>query len=97
MQAKKSRSLKQASNKNWYDVTDEFIRQSTDDAAFYGMSDEEFDERANRLAFKALNGIHDAETRAADERARASWRRRYSDEAYEEMLQLEKLIFATSN
>ena len=68
MQSNKRKASEQANERNWYDVTDEFLRQSTDDAVFFGMSDEEFDERANRLAFKALNGIHDAETRAADER-----------------------------
>lgn len=66
MRIKKS-SL-QKSEKNWYEVTDEFLRQSTDDAVFFGMSEEEFDARANRLAFKALNEIDDAETKAADER-----------------------------
>jgi hypothetical protein len=79
-------------NKNWYDVTDEYLRQSTDDLAFFGMSEEEFDERANRLAFKALNGIEDAETSAAEERVLQSCRRRYGDAAYAEMLQLKKLM-----
>jgi hypothetical protein len=73
-------------NKNWYDVTDEYLRQSTDDLAFFGMSEEEFDERANRLAFKALNGIEDAETRAADERLLKNTLLFEGFDAYEKLL-----------
>ena len=45
-----------------------WVEQSTSDELFFGMTDEEFDERANRLANKVLNGIKDAEVIAADER-----------------------------
>ena len=45
-----------------------WVEQSTSDEAFFAMTDEEFDERANRLANKVLNGIKDAEVIAADER-----------------------------
>lgn len=39
-----------------------------DDIKFFEMTDEEFDERANRLANKVLNGIRDEEVIEADER-----------------------------
>ncbi len=45
-----------------------WVLQSTSDEAFFAMTDEEFDERCNRLAFKALNGIVDEEVIAANER-----------------------------
>ena len=41
---------------------------NADDIKFFEMTDEEFDERANRLAYKTLNGIIDDEVRDADER-----------------------------
>ena len=46
-----------------------FVKQSTCEKTFYGMTRKEEDERSNRLAYKALNGIVDEETIAADERA----------------------------
>lgn len=58
-----------AKNKNWYDVTEEYLRQSTDDKTFYNMTKQEEDERCDRLAYKALHGIVDEETIAADARA----------------------------
>lgn len=39
-----------------------------DDIKFFEMTDEEFDERANRLANKGLNGIRDAEVIEAEAR-----------------------------
>ena len=45
-----------------------WVEQSTSDEAFFAMTEEEFNERANRLANKVLNGIKDAEVIAADER-----------------------------
>jgi hypothetical protein len=39
-----------------------------EDIKFFEMTDEEFDERANRLANKALNGIRDEEVIEADAR-----------------------------
>ena len=45
-----------------------WVLQSTSDDAFFAMTDEEFDERCNRLAFKALNGIVDEEVIADKER-----------------------------
>lgn len=40
-----------------------------DDIKFFEMTDEELDERTNRLANKALNNIRDKEIIEADERA----------------------------
>ena len=45
-----------------------WVEQSTSDEVFFAMTEEEHDERANRLAHKTLNGIIDAEVLAADER-----------------------------
>ncbi len=45
-----------------------WVEQSTSDEAFFAMTEEEFNERANRLANKVLNGIKDAEVIAARER-----------------------------
>jgi hypothetical protein len=53
-----------------------------DDKAFFAMTDEEFDERANRLAFKTLNGIRDEETEESTLRVYRNWVLRYGkDEA----------------
>ena len=41
---------------------------NADDIKFFEMTDEEFDERANRLANKTLNGIRDTEVIEADAR-----------------------------
>ena len=47
-----------------------FYDELTDeDIKFFEMTDEEIDERANRLANKVLNGIRDKEVIEADERA----------------------------
>lgn len=45
-----------------------WVLQSTSDEAFFAMTDEEFDERCNRLDFKSLNGIVDEEVLADKER-----------------------------
>lgn len=45
-----------------------WVLQSTSDDAFFGMTEEEFNQRANRLAFKELNGIIDEEVIASKER-----------------------------
>lgn len=45
-----------------------WVLQSTCDEAFFAMTQEEEDERCNRLAFKALNGIVDEEVLAAEKR-----------------------------
>jgi hypothetical protein len=42
---------------------------TAEDIKYFEMTDEEIDERANRLANKALNGIRDEEVIAADARA----------------------------
>ena len=42
---------------------------TTDDIKYFEMTNEEIDERANRLANKALNGIRDKEVIDADARA----------------------------
>jgi hypothetical protein len=39
-----------------------------DDIKFFEMTDEEFDERANKLSKKVLNGVRDAEVIEADAR-----------------------------
>lgn len=41
---------------------------NADDIKFFEMTDEEFDERSERLANKTLNGIRDAEVIEADAR-----------------------------
>jgi hypothetical protein len=41
---------------------------NADDIKFLKMTDADFDERANRLAYKQLNGIIDDEVKEADER-----------------------------
>ena len=46
-----------------------WVEQSISDEAFFAMTEEELDERANRLAKKVLNGIKDADVIAANERS----------------------------
>ena len=41
---------------------------NAEDIKFFEMTDEEFDERSNRLSNKTLNGIRDAEVIEADAR-----------------------------
>lgn len=48
-----------------------------EDIKFFEMTDEEFDERANRLANKTLNGIRDEEVINADVRVYRNWVLRY--------------------
>jgi len=50
---------------------------NADDIKFFEMTDEQFDERANRLAHKALNNIRDKEVIEADERTYRNWELRY--------------------
>ena len=45
-----------------------WVLQSASDETFFAMTDEEFDERCNRLDFKSLNGIVDEEVLADKER-----------------------------
>lgn len=47
------------------DQMKKWVLQSISDEAFFGMTEEEFNERSNRLAFKELNGIVDAEVTAS--------------------------------
>jgi hypothetical protein len=47
------------------DQMKKWVLQSTSDEVFFGMTEEEFNERSNRLAFKELNGIADAEVTAS--------------------------------
>lgn len=44
---------------------EKWVLQSTCDEVFFGMTKEEEDERCNRLSFKELNGINDAEVIAS--------------------------------
>ena len=57
-----------------------WVEQSTSDEAFFAMTEQEFDERANRLAYKVLNGIKDAEVVAADERVYKRMAKLYGEE-----------------
>jgi hypothetical protein len=64
-----------------------------DDLKFYAMSDEEFDERANRLAYKALNGIVDEETIEATNRVYRNWELRFGKEEAERRIAIDKELF----
>jgi hypothetical protein len=59
--------MKSAINKNAVgeQMMEKWVLQSTSDEVFFGMTEEEFDERSSRLAFKELNGIVDAEVIAS--------------------------------
>jgi hypothetical protein len=46
-------------------LMEKWVLQSISDEAFFGMTEEEFDRRCNRLAYKELNGIEDAEVIAS--------------------------------
>lgn len=46
---------------------------TADDIKYFEMTNEEIDERTNRLANKALNGIRDKEVIDADARAYRGW------------------------
>jgi hypothetical protein len=57
-----------------------------EDKAFFAMTDEEFDERANRLANKALNGIKDEETIGATLRVYRNWVLWFGEEKARKMI-----------
>jgi hypothetical protein len=70
------------------DQMTKWVLQSTSDEAFFGMTEEEFDERCNRLAFKTLNGIIDEEVVAADRRAIDSIVKLYGEDRANEIKRL---------
>ena len=45
-----------------------YDKLTDDDVKYFEMTDDEFDRRANRLAYKTANGIRDKEVIEADER-----------------------------
>lgn len=62
-----------------------YDRLNADDIKFFEMTEEEFNERANRLANKALNGIRDKEVIEADARNYRNWELRYGKTKAEQM------------
>ncbi len=64
-----------------------------DDKAFFAMTDEEFDERANRLSYKALNGIKDEETIGATLRVYRNWVLLFGKDKAIEMIKKDIQIF----
>ena len=64
-----------------------------DDLKFFAMTNDEFNERADRLAYKALNGIVDEETIAATERTYRNWVLLYGKEEAERLIAADKDIF----
>jgi hypothetical protein len=62
------------------------VELDEDDKAFFAMTDEEFDERANRLAYKALNGIKDEETINATLRVYRNWVLWFGEEKAKKMI-----------
>ena len=74
--------------------TKEFaVELNEDDIKYFAMTDEEFDERANRLANKALNGIIDEETIGAKQRVYRNWELLYGKEEAEKRIASDKQIF----
>ena len=68
-------------------------RLIAEDFVLFAMTDEEFDERANRLAFKALNGIVDEETIEADKRFYRNRELLYGKAVAKKMNALDKKYF----
>jgi hypothetical protein len=64
-----------------------------DDLKFFAMTREEEDERCNRLAFKALNGIVDEETIEAEKRTYRNWELMFGKEEAKRLIELDKRIF----
>jgi hypothetical protein len=62
-----------------------YDKLNADDIKFFEMTEEEFNERANRLANKALNGIRDKEVIEADARNYRNWELRYGKTRAEQM------------
>lgn len=69
------------------------VELNEDDIKYFSMTDEEFDERANRLANKTLNGIIDEETIGATQRVYRNWELLYGKEEAEKRIALDKQIF----
>ncbi len=64
-----------------------------DDLKFFAMSDDEFDERSNRLMFKTLNGIVDDEVIESFKRTFRNWELMYGiDEAIKRKAEDEKFF-----
>ena len=64
-----------------------------EDLKFFAMTNDEFNERADRLAYKALNGIIDEETIAATERTHRNWVLLYGKEEAERLIAADKEVF----
>lgn len=64
-----------------------------DDLKFFAMTNDEFNERADRLAYKALNGIVDEETIAATERTYRNWVLLYGKKEAERLIAADKDLF----
>ena len=64
-----------------------------EDLQFLAMSEEEFNERSNRLANKALNGIVDKETIEATNRVYRNWELLFGKEEAERLIALDKKLF----
>jgi len=74
----------------FYDVLND------DDIKFFEMTREEFDERANRLDNKALNGIRDAEVIEAEARYYRNMELLYGKKKAKQLKIVEDRIFAFS-
>lgn len=69
------------------------VELNENDMKFFAMTDEEFDERANRLANKALNGIVDEETIEATNRVYRNWELLFGKEEAERLIAIDKKMF----
>jgi len=73
--AARDRNIKQMKSrygdKFVYEI-EKWVLQSTSDEAFFGMTEEEFEERSERLSYKMLNHIMDEEVIASKERGHKS-------------------------
>jgi len=67
---------------------------TAEDLKYFAMTREEEDERSNRLAFKALNGIVDEETMEAEGRVYRNWELLYGKEEADRRLARDKRIFS---
>lgn len=69
------------------------VELNEEDIKYFSMTDEEFDERANRLANKTLNGIIDEETISATQRVYRNWELLYGKDEAEKRIAFDKQIF----
>jgi len=71
-----------------------YDKLNEDDIIFFEMTDEQFNERANRLANKVLNGIRDKEVIEADERNYRNWELIYGKQKAKLMKKVSEKLFA---